>query len=97
MPNAYLVVDTDLFDPDTYEHYKLRAKPIVEQYGGQYLARGGAMQVLENQLWSPSRLVLLRFDTAEQAQRFYASPEYQAVLPISQQSARRTLVILEGL
>ena len=97
MPCAYLVVDTELFDPDTYEQYKLRAKPIVEQYGGQYLARGGAMQVLENQLWSPSRLVLLRFDDAAQAQRFYTSPEYQAVLPISEQSARRTLVILEGL
>jgi len=97
MPCAYVVVDTELFDPETYEQYKLRAKPVVEQYGGQYLARGGAMQVLENQLWSPHRLVLLRFDDAAQAQRFYESPEYQAVLPISQQSARRTLVILEGL
>jgi uncharacterized protein (DUF1330 family) len=97
MPCAYLVVDTDLSDPERYEQYKLRAKPIVEQYGGEYLARGGAMDLLEQDLWSPSRLVLIRFADARQARRFYDSPEYQAVLPISHQSARRTLVILEGL
>ena len=38
---AYLVVDSQLTDPEHYEQYKLRAKPIVEQFGGEYLARGG--------------------------------------------------------
>ena len=97
MPCAYLVVDTDLSDPALYEEYKVRAKPVVEQFGGQYLARGGAMTLLEHDLWSPSRLVLIRFDDAQQARRFYESPEYQAVLPLGRQAARRTLVILEGL
>ena len=97
MPCAYLVVDTDLIDPERYEQYKLRAKPLVEQYGGEYLARGGAMDLLEQDLWAPSRLVLIRFPDAQQARRFYDSPEYQAVLPISRESARRTAVILEGL
>ena len=38
---AYLVVDTLLDNPELYEQYKLKAKPLVEQYGGEYLARGG--------------------------------------------------------
>jgi uncharacterized protein (DUF1330 family) len=95
--SAYLVVDTDLIDAEHYEAYKLRAKPIVEQFGGQYLARGGALDLCETDLWSPKRLVLIRFDSAEQARRFYNSPDYQSVLPISKASARRTVVILEGL
>lgn len=95
--SAYLVVDTDLTDPEQYEQYKLQARPIAEQYGGQYLARGGAMDCKETDLWQPKRLVLIRFDSVAQAQRFYNSAEYQAVLPISRRSAKRTVVILEGL
>ena len=94
---AYLVVDTDLTDATRYEDYKRLAKPIVEQHGGQYLARGGEITRKETDLWDPKRLVLIRFDSADQARRFYDSPEYQQVLLISKASARRTVVILEGL
>ena len=94
---AYLVVDTDLTDATRYEDYKRLAKPIVEQHGGQYLARGGEITRKETDLWDPQRLVLIRFDSAEQARRFYDSPQYQQVLQISKASARRTVVILEGL
>ena len=95
--SAYLVVDTDLTDPQQYEEYKLRAKPIVEQFGGEYLARGGAMDFKETDLWQPKRMVLVRFASVAQAQSFYNSEAYQAVLPISQRSAKRTVIILEGL
>lgn len=95
--SAYLVVDTDLTDPEHYEQYKLRAKPIVEQFGGEYLARGGAIDFKETDLWQPKRMVLIRFASVEQAQRFYNSDIYQAVLPISRRSAKRTVIILEGL
>lgn len=94
---AYLVVDTELTDPDLYETYKARARPLAEKHGGEYLARGGDLTLKETDLWTPRRLVLLRFPSAEQANRFYDSPEYQEVLRISQQSARRTVVVLDGL
>lgn len=94
---AYLVVDSQLTDPVLYEQYKVRAKPIAEKYGGEYLARGGEMTLKETDLWSPTRMVLIRFPSAEQANRFYDSPEYQEVLKISKQSARRTVLVLEGL
>jgi len=92
-----LVVDTLLDNPERYEQYKLRAKPLVEQYGGEYLARGGNMTLKETDLWTPSRLVLIRFPDAETANRFYDSAEYQEVLQISKKSARRTMIVLEGL
>lgn len=93
---AYLVVDTDLTNPELYETYKLKARPIAESYGGEYLARGGAMSLKETTLWSPKRMVLVKFPSAEQAEKFYQSPEYQEVLKISLQSAKRTVFILEG-
>jgi len=94
---AYLVVDTRLESPELYEQYKLRAKPLVELYGGEYLARGGALTVKEGDLWSPTRLVLVKFPDVATANRFYDSPEYQDVLKISKQSAKRTVVVLEGI
>ena len=94
---AYLIVDTLLHDPDLYEQYKLKAKPIVEKYGGEYLARGGQLILKETDLWTPTRMVVIRFPSAEQANKFYDSIEYRDVLPISKQSARRTVVVLDGL
>lgn len=94
---AYLIVDTLLTDPDLYEQYKVKAKPLAEKYGGEYLARGGALTVKESDLWTPTRMVIIRFPSAELANRFYDSDEYQNVLGLSKQSAKRTVVLVEGL
>lgn len=93
---AYLVVDSKLTDPEHYEQYKLKAKPVVEKFGGVYLARGGALSVKEDDLWSPTRMVLIRFSSSAQAEAFYQSGEYQEVLGISKKSAKRTVFILDG-
>lgn len=94
---AYVIVDTQLTHPDVYEQYKLRAKPLVESHGGEYLARGGRLTVKEDDLWSPARIVLLRFPSTESAEAFYASPEYQEVLKVGKAGAKRSFVIVEGM
>jgi len=94
---AYLVVDTLLHDPALYEEYKLQARPLAEKFGGEYLARGGNMDIKESDLWHPTRVVLIKFPDAQSANRFYDSQEYQAILPIGRQSARRTVFVLEGM
>jgi len=94
---AYLIVDTLLDDPELYEDYKRRARPLIERWGGEYLARGGELIPRETDLWSPTRMVLIRFADVETARACLDSPEYQAVVGISHRSARRTVVILEGL
>jgi uncharacterized protein (DUF1330 family) len=93
---AYLIVDTLLNDPDLYEQYKLKARPLIEKFGGEYLVRGGRMTLRETDLWSPSRLVLVRFPDVETANRCLDSLEYRQILSMSKRSARRTAVIVEG-
>lgn len=93
---AYLIVDTLLDNADLYEQYKSKARPLIEKFGGVYLARGGRMTLRETDLWSPTRLVLVRFPDVESANRCLDSSEYQQILPISKKSARRTAVVLEG-
>jgi uncharacterized protein (DUF1330 family) len=94
---AYLIVDTDLHDADTYKQYMVKAKPHIESYGGEYLARGGELVVLERDLWEPTRIVIIKFADKETARRCLESPEYQAILPISQRSAKRTALIVDGI
>jgi uncharacterized protein (DUF1330 family) len=94
---AYVIVDTKLEHPEAYEEYKLKARPIVEKFGGKYRARGGKMEILEDDLWRPSRIVILEFADMDQALACLRSAEYLSVRPIRQANAKATLVVVEGL
>jgi uncharacterized protein (DUF1330 family) len=93
---AYLVVDTVIENADEYEKYKALAKPIAEKYGGVYRVRGGAMDVLESDLWTPTRMVIIEFPDMQAARAFVDSEEYAPVKPLRRENARCTLVILDG-
>lgn len=94
---AYLIVDTDIHDHEGYERYKALARPIAEQFGGEYLVRGGATRVDDDDLWSPTRLVVVRFPDVESAEAFLASDEYAPVKAMRHQFARSTVAVVEGL
>jgi uncharacterized protein (DUF1330 family) len=94
---AYLVVDTDIQNADEYEKYKALAKPIAEKYGGVYRVRGGDMDLLESELWRPTRMVIVEFPDAHAARAFVDSEEYAPVKPLRQNNARCTMVILDGI
>lgn len=92
---AYLIVESDVRDPQAFEAYKAAAPSIVAKWGGKYLVRGGAMAVLEGG-WSPKRLTVLEFPSLEKAKAFYASPEYQKVAKLRQGNAVFQMVAVEG-
>lgn len=93
---AYLIVDTKITDADAYEGYKSQAKPIAEKYGGEYIVRGGAMEVLEVDLWTPTRLVIVKFPDRAAAKAFIASPEYAPLRALRRANAECTLAIVDG-
>ena len=94
--SAFLVVDTQITNAEAYEEYKSLAKPIAEKYGGRYRVRGGALDVLETDLWTPTRIVIIEFPDAQSARAFADSEEYAPVKPIRQNNAKCTLFIVEG-
>ena len=97
MSKAYVLVDTKISNNENYEVYKSKAKPIAEKFGGKYLTRGGEMDVVQSDLWSPTRLVLVEFPSIEKARAFHSSEDYADVKKIRLENAESTLVILEGL
>jgi uncharacterized protein (DUF1330 family) len=94
---AFLLVDTAIENVAEYEKYKALAKPIAEQYGGIYRVRGGNMDVLEADLWSPTRMVIIEFPDMQAARAFADSAEYAPVKPLRRNNARCTTVIVDGL
>jgi uncharacterized protein (DUF1330 family) len=94
---AYIIVDTKLHNPQAYEEYKAKAKPVIERYGGIYRARGGKLEILEDDLWKPSRIVIIEFPSMEQALTCMRSPDYLKVRPIRYANAKATVVVVEGM
>ena len=94
--SAFIIVDTKINNPEPYEAYKKLAKPIAEKYGGVYRARGGAMDIKQDQLWSPTRMVIVEFPDMQSAQAFLNSEEYAPVKKIREDNADCTLFILDG-
>jgi uncharacterized protein (DUF1330 family) len=92
---AYFIVDVDVKNPKAYEAYKQAAAASIAQYGGRYLVRGGAHEVLEGD-WRPTRLVVLEFPSLDAAKRWYESEEYSRAKPIRLQHAVGRLVLVEG-
>lgn len=94
---AYMIVDTKLTDRNKYEEYKSLAKPVVESFGGEYLARGGSLYVDQNELWSPTRLVVVKFPSMEHAKKFLNSDIYKPIKELRLNASKATLTVVDGL
>jgi uncharacterized protein (DUF1330 family) len=92
---AYLIVDVNVTDKDTYESYRTQVPPIVKQYGGRFLVRGGKTETVEGD-WQPSRVVVLQFDDTAAAKRFYDSKEYRAIIDLRHRAASTRMILVEG-
>ena len=96
MPVAYLVVESNITDPEAFKHYMAAAPDVVNAFGGQYLVRGGRMAVLEGD-WKPPRLTVLRYPDFESAKAMYDSPGYvQARALRHGATACFNMVLVEG-
>ena len=93
---AYVIVDTLIHDPEQYEEYKQLARPIAERYGGEYLVRGAEIDLVDQELWTPTRIVLLRFKDRQTARAFLDSDDYAPVKAMRHEYADSTLFIVEG-
>lgn len=93
---AYVVVDLDVKDPAAYAHYRAKAPATVAKHGGRYIVRGGGITHVEPG-WDFHRFVILEFPSVAAAKAWYASPEYQAILPIRLAATRSRMAFVEGL
>lgn len=93
--SALIIVDIEVTDPVRYEDYKRLASAAITAHGGRYLVRGGKSEVLDGD-WTPRRLVVLEFDSFEQAKTWRASAEYAEAKRVREECARANMIVVEG-
>jgi uncharacterized protein (DUF1330 family) len=71
---GYIVAEVKVHDADAIALYRQMSQAAVEQYGGRFLVRGGAAEILEGKWTPPQRLVIVEFDSVEQARCFRRIP-----------------------
>lgn len=94
--SAYLIYDVEIHDLAAYGEFMNKVKPLVEEFGGKYLVRGGAHEVLEG-AWQPSRLVLFEFPDMAAARRLFTSDEYAPLKDLRRSCSTGHIVIVEGI
>ena len=92
---AYTVVQVDVKDPEAFERYRAMVPATLEKYGGRYLVRGGDFTTTEGD-WDPKRLVIVEFDSREQAEAWYNSEEYAKPKALRLSASESKAIIVDG-
>lgn len=92
---AYVIVETDITDPERYDQYKAATPAAIAAGGGRFLVRGGEHVVLEGN-WQPTRLVMLEFEDLAAAKRWYESELYQKAKELRAGAAHMRMVAVQG-
>ncbi len=92
---AYFVVELEISNMDGMAAYRAAVPATLAQYGGRFLTRGGASELIEGTP-APKRVVILEFADAAAIKRWYNSPEYQRILPGRLDNSTGRAFIVEG-
>lgn len=92
---GYIVGAITVTDSELYQQYARGVPEVIAAFGGRYLVRGGALEQLEGN-WSPQRMVVLEFESGEDARAFYRSPEYQELAAVRRRASTGSLVLVSG-
>ncbi len=93
---AYLIVDLDVHDASGFQEYRDKVPAFIAKYGGTYLVRGGASEVIEGD-WQPHRLVMFRFPDRQAIRSMFADEDYKKLAAVRFRSSKASIVAVDGL
>ena len=92
----YAVAELTVTDRGWAREYVANVTPMVERYGGRYLARTTAFEKLEGQCEHPQILLLIEWPDEEAALEFYESDEYRPYRERRRAGSRGEFLIVAG-
>ena len=93
---VYFVALVDIADRDEFAVYEQGFMEVFSRHGGRILAVDDNPEVLEG-AWPHTRTVLMSFPSAEELERWYRSPDYQAIARHRFASSRADVAVIKGL
>ncbi|GFM89444.1 hypothetical protein PSCICO_48430 [Pseudomonas cichorii] len=95
-PMAYYVAEFKPTTPGAIKPYSDRVEDTFKPFGGRFIVRGGEVDALEGEK-TMGRMVVIAFDTIEQARAWYRSPAYEAIRPIRHKAGKTNVYIVQGI
>lgn len=92
---AYVIADIEVKDLEEFQKYSKQVPPTLAKYGGRFIVRGGAHEVLEGG-WRPRRLVIVEFPDMAALKAWYNSKEYGPLVKLRQKASDGNLVAVDG-
>jgi len=82
--SSYIIVDLNVLDTEKLKQYSQLAAPTVIKFGGKFISKGVA-HALHGELTFTNKVVI-EFSSEQQAQDWYNSEEYQALIELRNQA-----------
>ena len=95
MKKGYLIVRINIKNVELFQQYPPLSTKAVEKFGGKYLIRGGAVEIMEGQ-WRAERTTIVEFESFNKAKEFYNSLEYDEAKKVRHESTDTDLILIEG-
>jgi uncharacterized protein (DUF1330 family) len=92
---AYVVAEVQVTNPAGFTAYAKQVPASLAPYHGRTLAR--ALPDVREGPPPNGDIVIIAFNSPQDANHWYASPEYSKLIPLRQQSAITRVMIVDGL
>jgi uncharacterized protein (DUF1330 family) len=92
----YSIAELEITDPSWIAAYVADVTPMVERYGGRYLARTLQIEQIEGERKRAPIAMLIEWDSRDAAEEFYASEEYRPYRDARHAGSRGEFVIIAG-
>lgn len=92
---AYVVGHITVKNPEKWDEYRRRVPATLHPWGAELLLRGKLAAVLAGE-HTHSDTVVIRFPSVAAVKGWYASAEYQALLPLRNEAADLDLLCYEA-
>lgn len=94
-PGAYAVLDiSEVTDPGAIKGIVANAAKTVKAGGGRYLARTDKITALSGT--PPKRVVIIAFDSADQAKAWYNSPAQQEINAVADKAIKERWYVVDS-
>jgi uncharacterized protein (DUF1330 family) len=90
---AFVIGGHIMRDMERFRPYAEAVADVVQSFGGRFLARAGKVTPLHG-AFTPERVVVIEFPTAEDALKFYMSDRYAPLLKIRLATTEARFVIM---
>ncbi|MDR2261876.1 DUF1330 domain-containing protein [Enterobacter soli] len=92
---AYFIFDVVIHDPAAMQPYREKVEASYKAFGGKRLVMGGQCDTVEGN-GPQGMLVMLQFDSAEQAHAWHDSPAYQEIIHYRHAAASTNAWLVKG-